>query len=182
MNLSGERVLAGVLCVVLHGVAVWWLVTLRDRGETLAGTAGTDALQVIWIAPRTRPAEPEAAAPATPVRAATRARARPDAAQALQLTAPAANAPDSGVVAPAAPLDLSLAPPVIDFRRDPLARPVNPSADAAPRMALQLEDRSIAGAWHRATKRRTCADLAAALRTSPASANAILASMARTGC
>lgn len=166
--------------MVLHGVAVWWLVTLRDGEGTPAGAARTEALQVIWIEPRTQPAMPETATPATPVRAA--ARARPDASQALQVTAPAATAPDARVEAPAAPLDLSLAPPSIDFRRNPLARPANPSADAAPRMALQLEDRSIAGAWHRATKRRTCADLAAALRTSPASADAILASMARTGC
>lgn len=68
------------------------------------------------------------------------------------------------------------------FRRDPLARRDTTFEPAPARMEAAIRDRSFGGWMQRTTKARICGDLAAQLRKSPESTEAVAASMRKHGC
>lgn len=73
-------------------------------------------------------------------------------------------------------------PEGMNFKPDPLRRRQAPIATSTNRMHLRMQDRSIGGMLQAMTKASICRELRRALSSSPASADAILASMEKYGC
>ena len=107
-------------------------------------------------------------------------------------SARAATEADAGTAAPRVPSaapsaapSLNLSLPAEPFRlseRDLFARRDAAAFDTASRLNVTVEDSSFFGRYQAMLKRMTCDELRRALRSSPSSADTILASMSRRGC
>lgn len=194
-----DRVISAMVALAANAVIVGFLLFALRTIETETPEE-SNAIQIIWIqderptsapdtavgrASFTTRARPPSAHPARSRSAATSSRALPTieipaAAQAPTLvdrttddgwdkpmneTSSRANAGDVAFIEP-----------------NPLVRKPRPMQASVDRMILVFQDNSLGGRLQRMSKGAACRELAAALRSSPASASSILASMDHYGC
>lgn len=193
-GLRAERLAAVVGTLLVHLVLAALL--REDTSAAILAVTREHALQVTWIE---RPPADAQVVP-DPPREPSMARERVVAAvrRSPSPRATGAAATDAAADHRDAPLPLAAVDDVwsespgrsprtrdIDpsaFRRDPLSRRDTTFEPAPARMEAAIRDGSFGGWMQRTTKARICGDLAAQLRRSPESTDAVIASMRRHGC
>lgn len=177
-----DRSIAVVAVVLIHILMAIVLSISRDtRREGRNDGPRTTLRFMARAAPALPRRPPEIIAVASPPRMNYRsARAETDVDTGTGNAAPTAPS-----VAPMAASSLNLSLPAQPFRlseRDLFARRDATAFEPTSRLNVTVEDSSFFGRYQALLKRMTCDELRRALRSSPSSADTIMASMSQRGC